>query len=286
MSQLPVVLATRAELEAWHRSHSERRAVVMTMGALHEGHLALVDAALRVASTVIVSIFVNPLQFGPGEDFDAYPRTLDADVRALAGRGVAAVFAPSAAQMYPGGRPSVRVVPGPVGEVFEGAIRPDHFSGVLTVVLKLLALTRPDVALFGQKDAQQLALIRQMARDLNLPVSVVATPIVRDDDGLATSSRNRFLSASQRQAALALPQAIDSGAAAAAQGAGVDEVRRIAGERLARAGDEVSVDYLDVVDSQTFTPLAEGVADSSQALLIGAIRVGGVRLIDNAVLER
>jgi pantoate--beta-alanine ligase len=206
------LLSTAAELHA--RPRTGRRAVVMTMGALHEGHATLIRAAREIAGgdgEVVVTVFVNPLQFGQGEDLDRYPRTLDADLRLAGQAGADAVFAPSAEEVYPGGPPQVRVTAGPMGERLEGASRPGHFDGVLTVVAKLLHLTRPDTALFGQKDAQQLALIRRMARDLNFGIEIVAVPTVREDDGLALSSRNRYLSAAERRTALALSQSLFAG---------------------------------------------------------------------------
>ncbi|MEU6803492.1 pantoate--beta-alanine ligase [Streptomyces neyagawaensis] len=206
------VLRTADELQA--RTPAGRRAVVMTMGALHEGHATLVRTAREIAGAegeVVVTVFVNPLQFGAGEDLDRYPRTLDADVKLAEQSGADVVFAPGVDEVYPGGEPQVRVTAGPMGERLEGASRPGHFDGMLTVVAKLLHLTRPDVALYGQKDAQQLALIRRMVRDLNFGVDVVAVPTVREPDGLALSSRNRYLSAQERRTALALSQALFAG---------------------------------------------------------------------------
>ncbi|MFG3197908.1 pantoate--beta-alanine ligase [Streptomyces sp. NPDC048208] len=206
------LLSTADELHA--RVRHGRRAVVMTMGALHEGHATLIRAAREIAGTdgeVVVTVFVNPLQFGAGEDLDRYPRTLDADI-ALAGRaGADAVFAPAVDEVYPGGEPQVRITAGPMGGRLEGATRPGHFDGMLTVVAKLLHLTRPDVALFGQKDAQQLALIRRMVRDLNFGVDIVGVPTVREEDGLALSSRNRYLAPEERATALALSRALFAG---------------------------------------------------------------------------
>lgn len=187
------------------------RAVVMTMGALHEGHAALIRAARRRVGPrgqVVVTVFVNPLQFGAGEDLDRYPRTLDADVALAAAAGADAVFAPSADEVYPGGEPEIRIAAGPMGTLLEGASRPGHFDGVLTVVAKLLHLTAPDLAFYGQKDAQQLAVITRMAADLNFPVEIVGVPTVREEDGLALSSRNRYLSAPERSTALALSAAL------------------------------------------------------------------------------
>ncbi|MFD7444278.1 pantoate--beta-alanine ligase [Streptomyces sp. NPDC059909] len=186
-------------------------AVVMTMGALHEGHATLIRSAREHVGrkgTVVVTVFVNPLQFGAGEDLDRYPRTLDADVKTAQEAGADLVFAPSVDEVYPGGEPQVRISAGPMGELVEGAFRPGHFDGMLTVVAKLLHLTRPDVAFFGQKDAQQLALIRRMVRDLNFRVEIVGVPTVREPDGLALSSRNRYLSPAERRTALALSRAL------------------------------------------------------------------------------
>ncbi|MFI0089801.1 pantoate--beta-alanine ligase [Streptomyces bobili] len=206
------LLRTAGELHA--RTRAGRRAVVMTMGALHEGHATLVRTAREIAGPageVVVTVFVNPLQFGAGEDLDRYPRTLDADVKIAEEAGADVVFAPSVDEVYPGGEPQVRVSAGPMGERLEGASRPGHFDGMLTVVAKLLHLTRPDAALYGQKDAQQLALIRRMVRDLNFGIDIVAVPTVREDDGLALSSRNRYLSPAERRTALALSQALFAG---------------------------------------------------------------------------
>ncbi|MET7594592.1 pantoate--beta-alanine ligase [Streptomyces sp. NPDC004082] len=206
------LLRTADELHA--RVRDGRRAVVMTMGALHEGHATLIRAARELAGDageVVVTVFVNPLQFGAGEDLDRYPRTLDADVKIAGLAGADVVFAPAVDEVYPGGEPQVRVSAGPMGGLLEGAVRPGHFDGMLTVVAKLLHLTRPDVALYGQKDAQQLALIRRMVRDLNFGVEIVGVPTVREEDGLALSSRNRYLSADERRTALALSQALFAG---------------------------------------------------------------------------
>ncbi|MFF9041077.1 pantoate--beta-alanine ligase [Streptomyces sp. NPDC014892] len=206
------VLRTADELHA--RARTGRRAVVMTMGALHEGHATLVRTAREIAGEageVVVTVFVNPLQFGAGEDLDRYPRTLDADVKLAEQAGADVVFAPSVDEVYPGGEPQVRITAGPMGERLEGASRPGHFDGMLTVVAKLLHLTRPDVALYGQKDAQQLALIRRMVRDLNFGMEIVGVPTVREPDGLALSSRNRYLSTEERRTALALSQALFAG---------------------------------------------------------------------------
>ncbi|GAB3166856.1 pantoate--beta-alanine ligase [Streptomyces incanus] len=206
------LLRTAADLHA--RARTGRRAVVMTMGALHEGHAALIRVARELAGAegeVVVTVFVNPLQFGEGEDLDRYPRTLDADLEVAGQAGADVVFAPSVDEVYPGGEPQVRISAGSMGERLEGAARPGHFDGMLTVVAKLLHLTRPDIALYGQKDAQQLALIRRMVRDLNFGVDIVGVPTVREPDGLALSSRNRYLSAAERRTALALSGALFAG---------------------------------------------------------------------------
>ncbi|MFF0077281.1 pantoate--beta-alanine ligase [Streptomyces sp. NPDC005494] len=205
------LLSTAAELDALGRAPGARHAVVMTMGALHEGHATLIRAARAAAGPdgqVVVTVFVNPLQFGEAADLDRYPRTLDADLAVASEAGADAVFAPAVEEVYPGGDPQVRITSGPMGERLEGAHRPGHFDGMLTVVAKLLHLTRPDAAFFGQKDAQQLALVRRMVGDLNFGIDIVAVPTVRDPDGLALSSRNRFLSAEERHTALALPRAL------------------------------------------------------------------------------
>ncbi|NEB00735.1 pantoate--beta-alanine ligase [Streptomyces sp. SID13726] len=206
------LLRTADELRA--RTRAGRRAVVMTMGALHDGHATLVRTAREIAGPdgeVVVTVFVNPLQFGAGEDLDRYPRTLEADLKIAEDAGADVVFAPSVDEVYPGGEPQVRVSAGPMGERLEGAVRPGHFDGMLTVVAKLLHLTRPDIALYGQKDAQQLALIRRMVRDLNFGVEIVGVPTVREDDGLAMSSRNRYLKPQERRTALALSRALFAG---------------------------------------------------------------------------
>jgi pantoate--beta-alanine ligase len=276
------LVRTRAELEAARAGRVGDVAVVMTMGALHEGHLALVRAARRRAATVIVTIFVNPLQFGPSEDFARYPRTLDQDLKLCEQADVDLVFAPAAQEIYPGGEPLVRIDPGPMGTVFEGAHRPGHFAGMLTVVNKLINLTGPDYALFGQKDAQQLALIRRMALDLNLPVEIVGVPTVREPDGLARSSRNRYLSPEARISALGLSRALFAGAReqtpARIRAAALAEL-----ERAAAAEPPVELDYLALVDPADFTEVGD--AHRAAAVLAVAARVGGTRLIDNLPLE-
>jgi pantoate--beta-alanine ligase len=249
-------------------------ALVPTMGALHEGHRTLVRAARERAATVVVSVFVNPTQFGPGEDFDRYPRTWDADLAALAEEAADVVFHPPVDEVYPPRAVGVTVDPGPLGSVLEGAIRPGHFAGVLTVVAKLFGLVRPDVALFGEKDYQQLTLIRAMARELALPVEVVGVPTVREDDGLALSSRNRYLSPAERATAVALSRALRAGAGAGRQGA--DAVLTAARAVLA-AEPALLQDYLELTDTDLGPAPTAG-----PARLLVAARAGTTRLLDNA----
>jgi pantoate--beta-alanine ligase len=255
------------------------------MGALHLGHAALLSRAGELAGpdgSVVATIFVNPLQFAPGEDFDRYPRSLDADLETCAEAGVALVFAPDQREMYPRA-PRVTVDPGPAGQLLEGEFRPGFFGGVLTVVLKLFQLVRPDVAVFGQKDAQQLALIRQMTADLDLGVRIESVPIVRDPDGLATSSRNAYLSAGERATALAIPAAIAAGRDAAAGGpaAVLSAAHRVLASGAA-GGPGLTVDYLALVHPETFTAVGEDYA--GPAVLAVAARAGSTRLIDNVPL--
>ncbi|PRX02820.1 UNVERIFIED_ORG: pantothenate synthetase [Actinomadura viridilutea] len=279
----PVIAKTRDELAAVRGGVTGRLALVPTMGALHEGHRSLIRRARELADTVAVSIFVNPLQFGPNEDFDRYPRTFAADVEACAAEGVDIVFAPTREVMYPS-EPLVRVDSGPMGRVVEGAARPGHFDGVLTVVLKLFNLVRPDVAVFGEKDAQQLALIRRMAADLDVPVEIVAAPTVREFDGLALSSRNRYLSPAERRTALALSQALQAGADAAAGGpSAVVRAARAVLDKAAAADPPLALDYLVLVDPATFTEIDD--AHTGPAVLAVAGRVGTTHLIDNVPLR-
>jgi pantoate--beta-alanine ligase len=221
------VVEDRAALRSARAELAGDVAVVMTMGALHAGHAALLRRARAEARSVLLTIFVNPLQFGPNEDFDRYPRTFEADLAVARAEGVDLVFAPSREVMYPLGEPAVRVDPGPLGDILEGTSRPGFFHGVLTVVNKLFQLTRPDLAFFGEKDYQQLTLIRTMARDFDLPVDVRGVPTVREPDGLALSSRNRYLAPAEREAALVLHRALsaDSLEAGLAEFAAVPEVK-------------------------------------------------------------
>lgn len=253
-----------------------RVALVPTMGALHAGHLALVARAREVADLVVVSVFVNPLQFGPKEDFARYPRDLDADLALLTDAGADVLFAPEAGELLPDGRTSTRVTAGPVGGTLEGRIRPGHFDGMLTIVLKLLHVVGPDVAVFGQKDAQQVFLVGQMLRDLDVPVELDVVETVREPDGLALSSRNRYLAAGERQLARAVPAALD----AAESSADRDVDGMIAAAQAALAGEDgAQLDYVVVVDPATFRPVDDGYR--GRALVLVAARVGGTRLIDN-----
>jgi pantoate--beta-alanine ligase len=302
-----VLARTKAELASARGALAAPVVLVPTMGALHPGHRTLLRAARALAEQaggeqagaeqaggeqagvrgagagragqVVVSIFVNPLQFGPSEDLDRYPRTLDEDLAICAAEGVSLVFAPSAAEMYPGGQPEVTVDPGPAGQLLEGQFRPGFFDGVLTVVLKLLHLARPEVVVFGQKDAQQLALVRRMVADMDLGIAVESVPTARDADGLATSSRNRYLTPAERAMALAIPRALHAGQARAEGGSAA--VLDAAWQVL-RATPGLTVDYLALVDPRTFTPVLPGQA--GPGLLLTAARVGGTRLIDNVLV--
>ena len=278
----PRVVTTRAALAAALVDRPARRAVVMTMGALHAGHLTLVREARSMADQVVVTIFVNPLQFGPSEDLQSYPRDLVRDVELLAAAGADLVFAPTVDEVYLGGAPVVRVTAGGLGELWEGAQRPGHFDGVLTVVLKLLHLIRPDVALFGQKDAQQLMAVRRMVRDLDVGVDVVAVPTVRDPDGVALSSRNAYLGPDDRPVARTLSQSLHAGRAVALAGGGGDAVlAATTGVLAAQTG--LVVDYAALMDPVTARSVADG--HRGEAVLAVAGRVGSTRLIDNVVLE-
>lgn len=259
------------------RLTGRRVMLVPTMGALHDGHLTLVRAAKRVqGAVVVVSIFVNPLQFGADEDLDTYPKTLDDDLAQLRAEGVDIAFTPTAAQMYPDG-PRTSVLPGPLGAELEGASRPTHFAGVLTVVLKLLQIVGPDTAFFGEKDYQQLVLIRQMVADLNVDTSIVGVPIVREPDGLAMSSRNRYLSEVERDHAGALSAALLAGMYAASGGkaAALDAASAVLDEVPA-----IDVDYLEVRDPALGPAPAEGMAR-----MLLAARLGATRLLDNIAID-
>lgn len=276
-----LTISARAEMRAWsraERARGQRVGFVPTMGALHEGHLRLIDAARDRADVVALSVFVNPLQFGPGEDFSRYPRDLDRD-RALAeARGVDGFFVPTPQEMYPV-EPLVRVAPGPMAESLEGAARPGHFAGVLTVVAKLFHAVEPDVAIFGRKDFQQAMLVRQMVSDLDFAVQVDVAPTVRELEGLALSSRNAYLSADQRRAALGLSRCLREVERAWRGGAADPAVVQRRGlEVLAEPG--VTAEYLALVDDQ-LRPVTR-VTQATVALV--AARVGTTRLIDNVIL--
>ncbi len=318
------LVTTAAELHAesgrllMHK-HGASQGLVPTMGALHEGHARLARTAFEQNDVVVASIFVNPLQFGDAVDLDRYPRTLDADLALLDAEGVDLAFAPSVEEVYPGGEPLVRVTAGPLGEKWEGASRPGHFDGALTVVAKLLHYAIPGAGLsaagavgsavdsgtvvagavvsgaggglpayrayFGQKDAQQLALVRRMVADLNFPVEIVGVPTVRSADGLALSSRNRFLSGEEREAALVLSRALSllEKRANAHEPLDLDSAQALVASRPL-----VEPDYFEVVDPRTLEPLAENCRETpfrGEGLAIIAARVGPVRLIDNVLLS-
>jgi pantoate--beta-alanine ligase len=278
-----IELVTIADLRGWvrtERAAGRRIALVPTMGYLHEGHLRLVDAARARADVTLMSVFVNPLQFGPSEDLARYPRDLPRDRALAAGRGVDALFVPTEAVMYPPGS-DIRVVPGATADRWEGAARPGHFAGVLTVVAKLFHLAEPDVACFGRKDIQQATLIRQMVRDLDWRLEVVVVPTVRDADGLALSSRNSYLSADERRQALVLSGALrvahEAFAAGERRAAAIHEIIRA---QLAMQ-PSVGVEYVAVVEPVRLDPVEAVNAETVVAL---AARVGRTRLIDNIIL--
>ncbi len=266
---------TRAALATARGAMTGPLAVVMTMGALHRGHAELLRLARVQARHVVATIFVNPLQFGPNEDLERYPRTLDADLAVCCAQGVDVVFAPTPDELYPTGEPGVRVDPGPLGVILEGAHRPGHFDGVLTVVLKLLHLIRPDLAYFGEKDYQQLTLIRAMVADLDVPVRIVGAPTVREPDGLALSSRNRYLTPEQRASASALSRALR----AAANAGPAESILSVARAELARTVG-LEVDYLELTDPWLGPPPERG-----PGRLLVAGRLGTTRLIDNIAVE-
>jgi pantoate--beta-alanine ligase len=292
-----IIATTRGELAAAREKLAGPVLLVPTMGALHDGHLALLRRARELAGpggTVVVSIFVNPLQFGPNEDLDKYPRTLDADLAACEAEGVDLVFAPSVREMYPQEQ-LVTVNPGPTGEILEGEFRPGFFHGVLTVVLKLFSLVRPDTAVFGQKDAQQLVLVRRMSADFGLGVEIEAVKTVRSADGLALSSRNKYLSPAERAVAPVLHRALAAGAAAAAGGpsavlaaaqAVLDAPAVDDAGRELPAGASPRVDYLALADARSYEPVRDDDLDfHGTAVLAIAARVGTTRLIDNVVVQ-
>jgi pantoate--beta-alanine ligase len=256
---------------------ARRIALVPTMGALHAGHTALIERAAKESDEVVVSIFVNPLQFGPGEDYERYPRTFDADLVAAEQAGATVVFAPSVDEMYPAGRAQITIDPGPLGSELEGASRPGHYRGVLTVVAKLFGAVRPDLAIFGEKDYQQFVLIEAMVHEFGWPVELVAAPTVREADGVALSSRNSYLTPEQRLQAVSLSRALRAGAAAAGAGAAAAEA---AARDVLAAAAEVEVDYLVVRD-----PQLGPAPPSGPGRILVAAKVGATRLIDNMSVQ-
>lgn len=263
-----------------HRRIGRRIALVPTMGALHEGHLALVDRARERASVVVMSLFVNPLQFGPNEDFSRYPRDREGDVRRAQERGVDVLFAPQPEELYRPGR-AVSVVPLALASRWDGASRPGHFAGVLTVVAKLFNIVQPHVAVFGQKDIQQATLIRAMVRDLDFPIEVVVAPTVREPDGVALSSRNAYLSASDRMRARVLSRAIFAMRKAFDAGEHSSTTLEALGNAAIRAEPDVKLEYLAVIDPETFEPATHAEPGS---IVVIAARIGTTRLIDNVIL--
>jgi pantoate--beta-alanine ligase len=263
------------------RSAGRRVALIPTMGALHAGHLALVDEGRRQADAVVMSVFVNPLQFGPAEDFDRYPRDLDRDRGLASDRGVDLLFAPPLAVMYPPGT-ETRVVPGPAAERWEGVARPGHFAGVLTVVAKLIHLVQPDVVCFGQKDIQQVTLVRHMIRDLDMAVRLAVIPTVREPDGLALSSRNVFLEPTERSDAVALSRGLRAAAAAWGSGERSGPALEARIEREIIAARSLRADYIAAIDPEHLERV--DVARSGTILAVAA-RVGRTRLIDNLILD-
>jgi pantoate--beta-alanine ligase len=256
---------------------ARRIALVPTMGALHAGHTALIERAAKESDEVVVSIFVNPLQFGPGEDYERYPRTFDADLVAAEQAGATVVFAPSVDEMYPAGRAQITIDPGPLGSELEGASRPGHYRGVLTVVAKLFGAVRPDLAIFGEKDYQQFVLIEAMVHEFGWPVELVAAPTVREADGVALSSRNSYLTPEQRLQAVSLSMALRAGAAAARAGAAAAES---AARDVLAAAVGVDIDYLVVRD-----PQLGPAPPSGPARILVAAKVGATRLIDHMSVQ-
>ena len=279
MEQISTISGLR-EAVAAARARGERIGFVPTMGFLHEGHLRLVDEAKRRAGCVVMSIFVNPTQFGPTEDFSRYPRDLSGDMSKAQGRGVDLLFVPDVAEMYPT-PPALHVTADDLPARWEGAVRPGHFGGVLTVVAKLFNIVAPDVAIFGRKDFQQAALIRRMVRELNFPIDVVVAPTVREHDGLALSSRNTYLDESARASALGLVESLRAAERAFAAGERDGERLTAIGRDLLATQPEIGVDYFAVVDPSDMRPVEKA---TSESVAIVAARVGRTRLIDNMVL--
>ncbi len=283
MSRAVPLVNTIAGLRAFvraRRAAGERIGLAPTMGALHDGHLSLIETARRRAERVIATIFVNPTQFGPHEDFSRYPRSLDADLARLAEVDTDLVFAPSAEEMYPPGFVATVSLAGPATAGLEDRFRPNHFAGVATVVAKLLNQAQADIAVFGEKDYQQLLVIRQMARDLDIPTEIFGAPTLRDSDGLARSSRNVYLSPQERARAPALHRALDAAAGAIANGAAIEAALATARSAVANAGFEI--DYIEARDAQTLAPVADGAAGGMR--ILAAARLGATRLIDNVAV--
>jgi len=268
----------RTRLISW-REKGDSLALVPTMGALHNGHMALVRAAKDAAQRVVVSIFVNPMQFSANEDLSKYPRQMEQDCKLLEAAGVDLVFTPKPQEIYPAGFVTA-IDPGVMGTLFEGAVRPGHFAGVATVVSKLLLQSLPDIAFFGEKDYQQLLIIRRTVADLNIPVHIAAVPIVRDSDGLALSSRNVYLSADERRRAVALPQALNEAATRLAVEPDRKSILQSARDKVAAAG--FAIDYLELVDAENLQPLPP---DAKHGRLIAAARIGAPRLLDNIAVD-
>jgi pantoate--beta-alanine ligase len=275
-------VAKLREYVAGTRADGRRIGLVPTMGALHEGHLQLCDVARRHADAIVVSVFVNPLQFGPGEDFDRYPRDLERDARLLAGRGATVLFAPDRSEVYPDGAVAVSVHAPALGDVLCGRFRPGHFEGVLTVVAKLFNMARPHCAVFGRKDLQQAALIRRMVSDLNFDIDVIVAPTVREADGLAMSSRNAYLSAAERRSALALHAALNAAEQAFMAGENSPAGIAAAAAAILEAEPGVTVQYVEVVDPESL--LVPRRVERGHAVAVAGY-VGKTRLIDNHILE-
>ncbi len=275
----PVVFETIAEIRdtiAAERRAGRTIALTPTLGALHEGHLSHVRRTAELADIRVVSIFVNPTQFGAGEDLAKYPRDLESDLRLLGPLGVAFVFAPTEAEMYPAGPTETKITAGKIGALYEGAARPGHFDGVLTVVAKLIDIVMPDIVSFGQKDAQQLYLVRRMIDDLNLPVRVEVIDTVREADGLALSSRNRFLDAKERRAARTLSTALEAAAASADRGI---DAALAAAQAVFMGEPLVKLDYFKIVQPASFVPVDDNYRGKAMAIV--AATLGETRLIDN-----
>jgi len=277
-----IIRSIRA-LQAWRRKHENQKiGFVPTMGALHEGHLSLIRQTRKHCSMVVVSIFVNPLQFGPAEDLSRYPRTVKIDQQWCRDSGVDLLFWPSSEEFYPKDfQTSVKV--NRLSQRWEGEIRPTHFEGVTTVVTKLLCLIQPNRSYFGQKDYQQLLIIKQMVQDLNIDTKIIRCPTIRESDGLALSSRNRFLSESQRRKAVSLSAALKQGVQAIKQGARNVRIIQSSMQKILRKISGVKIEYLAVCDAKTLEPLT---SVKGEVVLLGAIQIGNIRLIDNLLVKR